>query len=187
MKVATIVMGILLAIGGFLCALTPIGTFLMIGWVIGFILLVAGINLIVDYFTRRKDRTVTGWELAGGVLTVALALFILYRHGIGNVPISDRVLNDIILILFGAWMLISGTFRIASAMKLKQLGEKSWGWLLFGGILSIIIGIYGLVNPYAFKFAIGWMIGFSIMMQGINMIMLGASMGKGGDDDAAAA
>ena len=180
MKAITIFMGVILTIGGFFCMLAPISTFRTIGWAIGVVLLIAGINLVIDFFTHRKRRGVTGWDLLGGLLTVALALFILYRHGY-----AGNLLDELIIILFGVWMLFSGIFRIAGGMRLKELGEKSWFWIIISGTVSLVLGIYGLVNPYVFKFAIGWMIGFSIIMQGINMLTLAFAMNSntGIDDD----
>ena len=173
----TIIMGVLLTIGGFFCMLTPFSTFRSVGWIIGVVLLVAGINLIVDYFMHRKNGGVTSWDLLGGILTVVLALFILYRHGYyGN------LLDSLIVVLFGVWMLLSGIFRIAGSMQLKKVGVSSWFWILLSGVVSLVLGIYGLVNPYVFKFAIGWMLGFYIIMQGINMLTLGFAIGKNGKD-----
>ena len=181
MKAITIFMGVLLTIGGFFCMLAPISTFRTIGWAIGVVLLIAGINLVIDFFTHRKGRGVTGWDLLGGLLTVALALFILYRHGY-----AGNLLDELIIILFGVWMLFSGVFRIAGGMRLKELGEKSWVWIILSGAVSLVLGIYGLINPYVFKFAIGWMIGFFVIMQGINMLTLAFAMNSNTsiDDDA---
>ena len=173
MKAITIFMGVLLTIGGFFCMLAPISTFRTIGWAIGVVLLIAGINLVIDFFTHRKGKGVTSWDLVGGLLTIALALFILYRHGY-----QGNLLDILLITLFGVWMLFSGIFRIAGGIKLKQLGESAWLWVIIGGVASLVLGIYGLVNPYVFKFAIGWMIGFFVIMQGINMLTLAFAMGQ---------
>ena len=179
MKAMTIFMGVLLTIGGFFCMLTPLSTFRTIGWVIGVVLLIAGINMVADYFGHRKGGGVTSWDLLGGILTIILSLFILYRHGY-----AGNLLDELIVILFGVWMLLSGMFRIAGGVKLKQLGESSWIWIIIGGVVSVLLGVYGLVNPYVFKFALGWMLGFFIIMQGINMLTLAFAMGNNKGDNA---
>ena len=178
MKAMTIFMGILLTIGGFFCMLTPLITFRTIGWIIGVVLLVAGINMVADYFAHRKNGGVTSWDLIGGILTILLALFILYRHGY-----AGNILDELIVILFGVWMLLSGIFRIAGGIQLKKIGESAGLWIVIGGIVSVLLGIYGLVNPYVFKFALGWMLGFYIIMQGVNMLTLAFAMGKNKDDN----
>ena len=171
MRTPTIVMGALLTLGGIFCLIAPVDTFRMIGWLIGFLLLVAGVNLVVDYFTLRKNGSVNMWDLVGGLFTIILALIILYRHGYAR-----NFLDDFIVVVFGVWMLFSGVFRIASAIQLKKAKESVWFLVLLGGVFALLLGVYGLFNPYVFKFAIGIMIGFFIIMQGLSLLGLGFMM-----------
>ena len=167
MKIVTILMGVILVIGGFYSIATPIGTFAAIGWVIGILLMVSGINIIVDYFMLRKVKGLGVWDLFGGILTIILSFVVLYGQ------IARIALDAIIIVLFGIWVLVTGVLRIIASLNHKKNGDSFWIWIMLLGILSIIAGVYGFFNPVVFAFAIGWMIGFLIIMQGINLIGLG--------------
>lgn len=175
MKVFTIIWGILLAIGGFFSLLMPFATFRTVGWVIGIVLLISGFNLITDYFIHRKTKKVSKWDLLTGVLTIGVALFIFYGY------FARTVLDTVVVVIFAIWILGSGIFRIASGLNLKRSGNKSWVWIMILGIVTLLMGVYGIFNPYIFKFAIGWMIGLFILMQGINMVGLGIVMNRKGE------
>lgn len=172
MKILTIIVGVILVIGGFFSIATPLNTFTTLGWVIGILLLIAGINIIVDYFMLRKAKSLGMGDLLVGVLTVALALFVLYGQ------IARVALDAILIVLFGAWVLIGGIMRIVASLNHKKNGDSFWIWIMLFGILSVIVGVYGFFNPVVFAFAIGWMIGFLIIMQGINLIGLGFTIKK---------
>ena len=173
MKIFTILMGVLLTIGGFACLITPFSTFASVGWLIAIVLMVVGFNIITGYFISRKTGAMSGWDLVGGILTIALAMFILYGH------FARVVLDTFIIAIFAVWVLASGFIRIITGLNMKRMGTKSWIWIVIFGGLSLLMGIYGLFNPYIFKFAIGWMLGFFITMQGINLLGVGFTMGSG--------
>ena len=172
MKIITIIMGIFLTIGGFFVFRTPVQTFFSIGWIIGILLLISGINIIMDHFILKKGNVKGHWDLVGGILTILMGFLLLYSQ------IAEIALNNIILFIFGSWVLISGIIRIVVSFQHRKSGEKIWIWIFIMGVISILLGVYGFVNPMVFKFAIGFMIGFFIMMQGINLIGLGFSIGK---------
>ena len=171
MRIFTILIGLFLAAGGFYLFLTPVSTFYSIGWFIGVLLLVTGINIIVDHFILKKNGIKGAGDLIGGALTILLAVLIIYSQ------FARLALDSFIIVAFGAWVFISGIIRIFVSMQHKKSGEKVWIWIFILGVISVFLGIYGFVNPAMFKMAIGMMVGFFITMQGINMIGLGISLG----------
>ncbi|MFZ1644409.1 MAG: DUF308 domain-containing protein [Blautia wexlerae] len=46
------------------------------------------------------------------------------------------------------------------------------------GILSVIVSIISFTHPVITMISAGYMIAFSVLMQGINMIVLGINFGK---------
>lgn len=171
MRILTIVMGLLLTVGGVYSVLTPVSTFASIGWVIGVLLLIAGINIIIDFFTLRKTGMIGIWDLLGGILTIGLSFLILYGQ------FARIALDAFIIIAFGVWVLVSGILRIVAGLNHRKYGDGIWIWAVLMGILSVLLGIYGFFNPIVFAFAIGWMVGFFIIMQGVNLITLGVALG----------
>lgn len=175
MAVLSIILGVLLAIAGVWCLFTPFITFAvffeMAGWLIGLALIVIGILKIVGYFTNHNLGTVNGWDLTAGILTTILGLFIFC-----NVFIQLAI-DSIIFFCLIAWFIIVGILEIISSIKLKKT-DSSWGFTLAAGILSILLGIFAIINPFSFAIAEGWIIAFFMIMAGFNLISSGSIMNK---------
>lgn len=167
MKVLTIILGILLIIGGIFCIATPGSTFLSIGWLVGLGFLLAGIDEIVMYWSRRYLRS--GWALAGGILTALLGGFLLFNSW------ANFFADMVILYMTGAFLILAGIFRIVTAVQSRHLSH-TWGWMLALGILTILVGGYSLFHPTVAAIALGWLIGFYVILAGIEMIQLGINL-----------
>ena len=169
MKVVTMILGVLLTIGGFLCVFMPGRTFLSSGWALGFMLLVSGINMIAVYVQNKKQSS--AGSLIGGIVIALLGIFTM-------ASLPTRLLTDMfIAYAFGVGLLIYGIFQITASMKAKK-NNMPWGVALTFGILNAILGIYSFFHPVVTALAIGMLIAFVIITQGFNLIALGASMGQ---------
>jgi uncharacterized membrane protein HdeD (DUF308 family) len=71
-----------------------------------------------------------------------------------------------IVIFFGAFMFVDGIFSIIGAFKSKDI-VKGWGWLLFFGIIGLLVGIITLINPFAAMPAVIFLFAFWAFMTGI--------------------
>ena len=57
--------------------------------------------------------------------------------------------------------------------------HPGWGWLLFDGILSVVLGLMLWVQfPSSALWALGILAGISILLSGWTMVMLGVAIGK---------
>jgi uncharacterized membrane protein HdeD (DUF308 family) len=52
----------------------------------------------------------------------------------------------VLVLLFGAWVLVDGIFRVIGAIG-HRASDPDWGWQLFIGILGIIIGLLTFHAP----------------------------------------
>lgn len=172
MRILSIILGVFLVSGGFSMMLTPGITFLSVGWLIGFLFIFAGINLVVDYIKNRKDEHIHVWDLIGGILAIILGGLILASP---YVMVLAKVLS---VYVFTFWMIISGFLRVASAFKSKKNGDKGWVWALILGLLTVAVGIYALFNILISAIAMGWMLGFYVLLSGMNLISIGLTAGK---------
>jgi len=71
-----------------------------------------------------------------------------------------------LVIFFGAFMLVDGIFSTIAAFEAKGT-VKGWGWLLFFGIIGILVGILTLINPFAAMPALIFLFAFWALMTGI--------------------
>ena len=88
MKVLSIVMGIIYLILGILCFITPVFTANVFTYIIAAAILLAGIWMIVSYFVSQGEDSFikkSGWSLAFGILTVILALILMFKPDFANV------------------------------------------------------------------------------------------------------
>ena len=172
MKILTIITGILLVTVGFFCLFSPGLTLLSIGWLLGLMLLLSGINIIADYFALRKALAFSGWNLLSGIITAVLGGLLLI-----NQPL--RLMTDIAAIyLLGIWMLAMGIVRFAAAIQLRKIPGSGWGWLLVLGILMALVGIYSFFHPMVSAFTLAWLIGFYIIIAGVDLVTLGTMLHK---------
>lgn len=76
----------------------------------------------------------------------------------------------VLVIFIGVYMFIDGLFTAASAISSRK-SRPYWGWWLFSGIASIIIGIITLYNPFITAFAIVMLIAVWAIVIGIMEII----------------
>jgi uncharacterized membrane protein HdeD (DUF308 family) len=171
-KIVTIIVGILLIIGGIYCFTAPGATFLTFGWIVGILLLMSGIETIAAYFLSRGTGT-TIWDLFCGALTTLAAIVILTNG------YAQLFTESILIFIFAFWRTASGVFRVAAAFRLKALGVGAWVWTMIFGTLSILLGLYSFAHPIIAAFTIGFLIGLWMLTHGLNMVAFGAAMPGG--------
>lgn len=160
-----IVWGVLLIIAGVLAILEPpiaaLAAELLLAWLFVF-------GGIVQIIYALQNRAAPGFRLhiLSAVLTLLLGVFMLMRPTLGIASVA---------LLLGAFLFASGASEIMHAFRLKP--TKGWGWVLFDGLLSIVI---------AFLIASGWpqssiqfigvLVGVLMIYGGVWRIMLGSAL-----------
>jgi uncharacterized membrane protein HdeD (DUF308 family) len=156
-----IALGVLLIISGVLAMVLPgvaaLATALLFAWV-----LVFGGGCEVAYAFQTRAQNGFGWKLASGFLTLVLGIAILV------VPLAGVAS---LALLVGAFLFAGGIARTALAFKLKP--ARGWGWVLFDGLLSIVVAVLIAIgwpeNSFAF---IGLLTGLWLIWAGVWRILL---------------
>ena len=167
--VITWITGILTVLLGVYAIVRPMRTFLTIGWILGALLLVNGIELVILALAKEKK------EIGACILGVVegLAGIILLFSGL------QRFLTDIMAAyLVGASILIYGIFQIAGGVKCLKVSKGKGILAIVCGVLSVIVSIIAFNHPVLTMVSVGYMIAFAVLMQGINMIVLAVNFGK---------
>jgi len=157
--------GVIAIILGILAMLTPGLAGLSVVLFLGVIVLAAGIVRIIwalkaGTFSKGVAGVVIGLlTLICGVLLIANPLFA----------------SGVLTILLALYFILDGIFEIVTAVQCKPL--EGWGWLLFGGIVSLLLGmmIWGQY-PLAGAWAMGILIGIKLFMIGLIMVTGGAAI-----------
>lgn len=76
-------------------------------------------------------------------------------------------------VVVGIGLVLSGIVRSIGAFHLRVEG---WGWLLFGGVLSVVVGLVALAWPEATVLVLGLLLGLRMLLFGIAEIMFGLAL-----------
>ncbi len=161
MSVLLLILGILLIVLGVLCAITPLATLMAAGYLIAAVLIISGISGIITSFMYK----VYGVNFVVNILAVVLGVLAMVRPG------GIQTIDNILIYLFAAWLLFRGATTISLSLNLKKLGSGSeWILGLITGILAVALGIYSFIHPTVPAIAIGLLIAFYFIEEGIDTI-----------------
>jgi uncharacterized membrane protein HdeD (DUF308 family) len=157
--------GFLAILLGVLAILAPVVTGMSIALIVGALVLVGG------FF-----RMLWAWRMDGlrnRMLAFAIGLLTLIC---GVILVSDPlVASGVLTILLAAYFLLDGLSEMAAAFALRP--AAGWGWLLLGGILSLLLGLMIWAQfPLSGAWAIGILLGIKLILVGV--IMLSVEPGK---------
>ena len=158
MVVLSVILGVLLMIGGFACIFTPLATFFTTGYFLCALMLVFGIVGIV----RAKADV---FEIIVSILAIIVGLIALFRPG------SSLVFDGVILIFIACWFLVEGIAMIVEGVKSRATNSNWWVNLIVG-ILGIIVGIIAFANPMFTAVTADMLLGLFFIQIGITLISL---------------
>jgi len=160
-----IALGILNIILGIILIGSPFFAGLATAILLGAIILVGGIVELVHAFGAKNWKSGI-LKFIGGVLLLLVGVAFMFRPLLGLVLLGGMV---------AVFFIIDGIFRIILAFNVKPL--SGWGWLLFGGIVTLLLGGYVLANwPASSLVIIGLLVGIRMLFAGLTMIFAGAAV-----------
>ena len=165
MTVLSIVIGVLLMIGGFSCMFTPLATFLSTGYYFAVLLLVYGITGILRFCKKEAGAL----ELIVSILAVPAGLIALFRPG--------RILlfDGMALSLIAAWLTVQGISSIVLGFSARG-AQKGWYWGVISGVFGVLVGLYSFAHPVLTAMTAGFLIGLYFVESGFSMIALGGAL-----------
>jgi len=157
--------GVIAIILGILAMLAPGLTGLSIAMVVGVLVNIGGIVKMLWAFQMGG--------LGKGLLVFALGALTLLC-GISLVA-NPLLAAGFLTILLSIYFIADGTVEIAAGFQLRP--ESGWGWMLFGGIVSILLGIMMWSQyPLAGAWAIGILLGIKLFSLGLIMVTTGTTV-----------
>ena len=159
-----IILGVLTVILGVLALISPMMAGMTVAVMVGILMIIGGIVRTVFAFKAQSwGKGILAFVL--GALTLLVGLVMVFRPVLG--------LTSLTLVL-AAYFLIDGIFEIFEAFDLKPL--KGWGWMLFGGIVSVLLGFMIWRQwPVSGAWAIGILFGVKLIFAGVAMAAIGGA------------
>ena len=164
-----IVAGVLLIIAGIICLCNQETAVLSAGIMLGAFMLVSGIVEIVLFVRWRDFYFGSAGLLLDGILTVLLSLFLLFNRAFTLLSLP---------MLFAMWLLFSGVMRVVSSVELRALGMRRWGWVTLLGVVLLVAGFAGLMDPWLGARALGATLGLCFILEGLDSILSGWLTGR---------
>ena len=171
MRILTIIGGILMVLTGAFCFSSPGQTFLAFAFVVGLVMVLNGTIHAVAYLSGRglhNKGDNNGWILTDALITLLLGILVLCNQLVADTAIP---------MVFGMWVLVTGILRIEAATHInKEKKQKNFRVTMITGVLTTLIGLFGFINPLVAWLSTTFLLGFFMVMQGINIIELGINM-----------
>ena len=171
MKGLTIVSGIIMIAAGAFFFINPGQTFMTMAFVIGTVMALCGIIHVLAYVIGRTPHGKgdnNGWILIDALLTLLLGILVLF---------NQLTVDMAIPMVFGMWVLVSGLLRLEAASRIdRQRKPGNFKATLITGVITVVMGLLGFINPFVTYVSIIPILGFFMLIQGINSIELGFNM-----------
>ncbi len=157
----SIALGILMMIAGVIAMFAPWEAGLVITLVVGWCAIFNGFAQIVFAF-----RTHGGWhialEIVLGIIYIIAGIYLLMHPRMGLLALT---------LILASFLLVYGIFALVLAFQMRPI--YGWGWVLFDGIITILLGILIWAHwPFNSDWVVGTLFGISIFISGITRLMM---------------
>jgi uncharacterized membrane protein HdeD (DUF308 family) len=159
-----LILGVLTIVLGVIAMSAPLMAGAVAVMMIGFLLIGGGIMRTIFAFKCKSwGKGILVFLL--GLLTLIAGIYVVSRPGAALVTFT---------LFLAAYFVVDGIFEIIEAFDLKPI--QGWGWMLFGGIVSILLGIMIWRQwPLSGAWAVGILVGVKLIFAGFAMTGIGAA------------
>ena len=157
-----ILMSILyLALGIFLL-LVPGTALNIVCYALGGVVLACAAVQLIRYFAVERGVFQSQLTLISGLVCLGLGAFLIIR--------SDIVVR-ILPIVFGLFVIFDSLGRIQNALELRRCEYSSWKGFLLLAVLSVVLGIIMILDPFGTMETLVMAIGIILIIEGaLNLI-----------------
>ena len=142
---------------GALLMLRPGLSIAVIGDIVGAALIAFGAVKLMGYFSKDLYRLAFQFDLAFGILLIALGLAILMR--------PNLAVNALCIIL-GIEIIADGLFKLQTALDARRFGLERWWLILALAVLAGAVGAVLVMNPVEGARAIAALLGGALLAEG---------------------
>lgn len=164
-----VALGILQVFLGVVILGAPLAGGLTVALVIGVAMILGGIARL---FTAFAADSFGGGALAflWGLLTAAAGFYIFTNPGVGLVTLT---------LVLSMMFFVNGLAECVVAFKVKPASGWGWGWMLTGGIVSVVLAMMVWRQfPFSGFWLVGTLLGVNLLMNGFTSLMVGGGARK---------
>ncbi len=159
-----VVMSAVYIVLGVVLLLWPEAVLNGICYVVGGLVMLSGIVQIARFFSMREKLFFAPMTMTLGLVCLGLGLFLILR--------SD-IVQTVLPIVFGLFVIFDSIVRIQGALELKRCEYGNWWTGLLLALLSVILGLIMIFNPFATISTLVMAIGVILIIEGaLNVISI---------------
>lgn len=151
------IVNLALIVLGVLFIIFPENSVKIICYASGAILCLLGVYKLVQYF-KDGIKDITSFGLAGGIGLVSVGLLLFFK---------PNFISDVLTILFGIILIISGIIKLQQAINVKNSKGKAWWTVLCVAVIALVSGLFALFFPFATRKVLFIFIGISLIVDGL--------------------
>jgi len=153
--------GVLLIIFGIAALCTPLLAAVAVNALIAWLVILAGvIHLVVAFHSHGAGSMI--WKLLVGLAYVAFGGYLLLHPLLGVASLT---------LLLASLFLIEGVLDLVLYFNLRP--ARGAAWVLFDGLVTLLLALFiGLHWPSSSAWAIGTLVGVSMIMSGVTRVMM---------------
>lgn len=135
----SIIFSILLLVFGLFMFIRQISTINILMIIFGAILVIDGLVHLVSYFSIKNEYRFFSSELAQAIIYIILGFVIVCNY--------NRI-SEFLPIILGVWIIIDSIFRLQISLNIRDIYDSHWGLLLAMSIITGLLGMIILFNPF---------------------------------------
>jgi uncharacterized membrane protein HdeD (DUF308 family) len=120
-----------------------------------------GVLAIVSAVRAAREQERWGYLVFEGLVDIAAAAVAVFWPGITLV---------VFVFLIAFWAIFTGILELAAAFRLQFIDGR--GWLIFGGIVSVLYGALLIVAPMIGAVVLTWWLGAYALVFGVCLVVL---------------
>ena len=162
-KYAYIILSLIFIIGGICMIVFPTFFVSAICLIAGAVFIIHGIARLIGYFSNDLYNIVFEFDFSLGIASILIGIIIILLY--------DKLVISVSVIL-GIITMISGTFKLQSALDARRFGISRWWLMVVGAIISVLFGLFLIVCPYESILISVRLFGAALVVDGIQNTFL---------------
>lgn len=157
-KIGYIIICLLFCVLGIMLIMIPEIVVPALAGIFGVLLILFGIVKMIGYFSRDLFRLAFQYDLAFGLLLIALGIVAIWKADNAMVFIS---------VVLGVYVLADGLLKIQIALDSRVFGIKQWWLILMAAVVTGIIGCILVIRPSESAGVLVILLGCCFLAEGI--------------------
>jgi uncharacterized membrane protein HdeD (DUF308 family) len=163
----SIVWGVLLILFGMLAVGSPFVAAVAVSVVVAWLIILAGVvHLILAFHAHGAGSLI--WKLLVGLAYLFFGVYLIMHPLLGVASLT---------LVLGSLFLIEGVLDIVLFFRMRSMRGSSW--VLIDGVITVLLGLLIYIHwPSSSIWAIGTLVGVSMIISGITRVMLSLAARK---------